>query len=144
MDQTLDQLSDIQECDGELNGGNYTWTKENPDENYVFFLLNGRANISQIHLTYAAISSVTQSPKVSFCAVLGDNIYNTSQSNLNCRKMDIQATTSYMIQTSSLEMPFDQDTVSVTMEVVTQGIKANFIASEVQFFGEYTTNGTGI
>ena len=129
-----------QSCDGELTG-NYSWARENQEANYIFFLLNRRANISLIRLTYTAVSSVDQSPKVSFCAVLGDNFLNTSLSNLNCRKMDIQSTISYMIQTSSLETPFDKDTLAVTMEIITQGLKADFTATGVEFFGSYLTTG---
>ena len=134
------RLGLVQQCDGELNG-NYTWAGENQAENYVFFRLNGRANISRIRLTYAVVSSATQTPKVSFCAVLGDDRFNVSLSNLNCREIDIVSTASYMIQTSSLDMPFDRDTGDVTMEIITQGIKADFTATGVEVLGSNLPTG---
>ena len=139
------------QCEGDLNG-NYTWAAENSDENYVAFELNQVAEVTQITLTYVVVSSIRQSPKVSFCALPNVTLPNVTFSELSqtCRKMNVESTTSYMVQTSSLEMPFDQDTRAVAMEVITQGIKADFVAMTVQFFGTYrmatttTTLSTGI
>ena len=134
--------SSFVECEGQLNG-NYTWTKENSLANYVAFELNQRAEVlvTRIRLNYAVVSSTSQTPKVSFCVlptaiIIPINI--TLFSSLNCRKVNIQPTTGYAIQTITMEMPFDQDTENVAMEVITRGIKASFVATGVQFFGNYT------
>ena len=129
------------ECEGQLNG-NYTWTKENSQANYVAFELNQRADVTRIRLNYAVVSSTSQTPKVSFCVLptaITIPINITLFSNLNCRKVNIQPSTGYAIQTITMEMPFDQDTENVAMEVITRGIKASFVATGVQFFGNYTT-----
>ena len=126
------------QCEGDLNG-NYTWAAENNDANYVAFELNQVAQVVMINLTYVVVSSISQSPKISFCALPNVTLPDVTFRGLTCRKIDIQAMSNYTVQTSSVDMPFDQDTGAVAMEVITDGIKADFIAMGVQFFGIYRT-----
>ena len=126
------------QCEGDLSG-NYTWDAENSHANYVAFELNQVAEVTHIGLTYVVVSSISQSPKISFCALPNVTLPDVTFRGLTCRKIDIQAMPTYTVQTSSVDMPFDQDTGVVAMEVITDGIKANFIAMGVQFFGTYRT-----
>lgn len=117
-------------CNGELNG-TYTWTQENREINNVLFFLSERAEIDRISVTY--VVQGTQSPKVTFCAQPEDTLINDTLSKDNCKKVEIE-TTGGMTLMGILDMPFINVTTSkVSMEVITQGIKSDFIATEVQF-----------
>ena len=128
-------------CESELNG-NYTWDQETRETNYVLFVLNRKAEIDEISLTYVVPG--TERPKVSFCALSDGTLINGTLSNENCIKVDIQQTDGMRLMVN-LTMPFNNITTSiVSMEVITQGIKAAFIATGVQFLGRYDVTGIPI
>ena len=132
-------MTSFVKCEGELNGRTYRWTQENQNTNYVLFMLSERASISEVNLTYS-VDSTSEMPKISFCAAPDDTIINLTFPNLTCQEISIEATggdTKAMI----LHMPFTNITNSIVMEVITQGIKASFIARAVQFFGFYVATG---
>ena len=122
-------------CDGELRES-YTWSQENTETNYVLFVLDQKAAISHINLTYI-VASDNQRPKVSFCIVREDTFINSSFMNLNCDEMSIQPLASGEKQTSTLNVPMNNGTSKVAMEVITESIKVDFVATKVKFYGVY-------
>ena len=121
-------------CNGELTG-TYTWTRENQQTNNILFFLNERAEIDVISLTYMVQG--TQNPKVTFCAQSDGILINDTLSKDNCKKVEIESTGGMSI----LNRPFNVSTSRVSMEVITRGIKSNFVATGVQFIGRYKVTG---
>ena len=126
------------QCNGQLNG-TYTWTRENSEVNNVLFFLNERAEIDVISLTY--VVQRTESPKVTFCAQPEGILITATLSKDNCKKVEIEPTGGMRL-TGVLNMPFRNVTTSrVSMEVITQGIKSDFVATGVQFLGRNEVTG---
>lgn len=128
-------LTSFLQCDRELSGKSYLWVQENEDKNYVLFSLRERASISEVHLTYS-VDSMTEKPKVSFCAARDDINITNAFTNLTCQEVTIEATNSET-RKKIVAMPFTNITSKIAMEVITQGIKASFTATSVEFFGTY-------
>ena len=128
-----DQIT-YHECRGELRGS-YTWAQENPTKNYVLFILSARASISAVNLTYS-VDSMSEKPKVSFCAAGEDTTINSDFGNLNlkCQEVAIEPTNN-KTRNRTVHLPFTNSTSKIVMEVITQGIKASFTATSVEFFG---------
>ena len=127
--------SSYRRCEGELNG-TYTWVQENSETNYVLFDLNRRAHVTRINVTYMAEAG---KPKVSFCTVPEGTSITSTFSNLDCQEFPIQQTV--RMRVSLLDNPFNNATSQVAMEVITRGIKTDFVTSRVEFFGSYETTG---
>ena len=140
--ECTDEISHLQ-CDGELSG-RYTWARENDNTNYVLFILNGRAVISRINLTYIVESS-SEKPKVSFCAISDNATVNSNltAAGLDCQEVPIEPTEG-AARNEILPMPFNNDTSRIVMEVITQGIKTAFEATEVQFCGTFVKIGKSV
>lgn len=118
------------QCDGELSG-TYTWSQENPDTNYVLFVLNQKMSVSLVNMTYT-VNSPDEKPKVSFCP-LPDNVgIKDKFMGLRCKAVSIQPGSRV---TESIEAPFTNETNRVLMEVITEGIKVEFEAISVEFYG---------
>ena len=79
------------------------------------------------------IDAGTQRPKISFCAVADTVFINNIFSGMECDEVTIQATGTTQIGT--LELPFVNETSRVGMEITTKGIKADFMATRVDFYG---------
>ena len=133
---TVESILSYRRCEGELNG-TYTWVQENSETNYVLFDLNRRARVTQINVTYMA---ETGEPKVSFCTVPDGTTITSAFNNLDCREFPIQQT-GIMIIVTSLDNPFNNATSKVAMEVITRGIKTDFVTSRIEFFGSYESTG---
>lgn len=131
-------LTNFLQCEGELSG-RYRWVQENQMTNYVLFTLSRRATISAVNLTYS-VDSESETPKVSFCVAPNDTSINSAFANLTCQEVLIEATNGETI-TRITSTPFTNITNRIVMEIITQGIKASFTASAVQFFGFYVTTG---
>ena len=127
------------QCEGELNGRSYTWAQENQLTNYVLFTLSRRATVCEVNLTYS-VDSTSEKPKVSFCAAPNDTRISNTFPDVTCQEVTIEATSGDSI-TTTIPMPFTSTTNSIVMEVITQGIKAPFTATSVQFFGAYEVVG---
>ena len=109
--------------------------------NYVLFNLIQQTSLIQISLTYRVIDG-TQLPKVSFCPVADTALISDQFTNdESCRKFTVEATGE--LETGVLELSTENETSKVVMEVVTHGIKADFKAIGVQFYGNCTTDTTG-
>ena len=126
-------------CEGELSG-TYTWSQENSQTNYVLFVLSERSNIVQINLTYI-VESNDQEPKISFCPLPDGTLINASFTDLMCRPVSIQPSLTGEAMTVVLNVTFN--TTKVAMEVITDGIKADFVANQVQFFSSTEVTATG-
>lgn len=126
-------------CEGELSGI-YMWSQENSQTNYVLFVLSERSNIVQINLTYV-VQSNDQEPKISFCPLPDGTLINASFTDLMCRAVSIQPSLTREAMTVVLNVTFN--TTKVAMEVITDGIKADFVANEVQFYGSTEVTATG-
>jgi hypothetical protein len=126
-------------CDGEFNG-NYQWEQENQDTNYVLFNLSQITLLSKINFTYT-VESGNQKPKISFCVVPANMSINGTFRDLECREVQVEATGDTVVGT--LEPSFGNKTGKIGMEVITQGIKAAFTATRVEFFGSCTVSSTG-
>ena len=127
------------QCDGEFSG-NYQWAQENQETNYVLFNLSQITLLSKINFTYT-VESGTQKPKISFCAVPASMSIDSAFSNLECQEVRIKATGDTVVGT--LAPSFANKTGKIGMEVITQGIKAAFTATRVEFFGSCTVSSTG-
>lgn len=127
------------QCEGELSG-NYTWSQENTETNYVLFNLNQRAVVAQVNLMYM-VAQGSQTPKVSFCAAAGNSCINNTFSGLECMEIAIEATG--MTETGTLNTPFINETSNVVMEIITTGIKADFVATRIELYGNSTVTGIG-
>ena len=121
---------DFLQCEGEFNG-NYQWKQENQVTNYVLFDLQQETLLAKINLTYI-IDAGDQQPKISFCAVPANMSIHDTFSNLKCKEIMVQPTGDTVVGT--LEPPFNNETSKVGMEVITQGIKADFRATRIEFF----------
>ena len=125
------------QCPGELNG-NYRWSQENKHKNYVLFVLNQRSNVAHVNVTYSMQSS-SEKPKVAFCDI--PDSFEITESNdfngLDCTQLNIHGDSKAV-----LPMTFKNETSRVGMEVITQGIKTDFVVTGVQFFGGLCTAAT--
>ena len=127
------------QCNSELSG-HYTWNQENTETNYVLFILNQNTLLSKVILTYK-IKAGNQKPKISFCAAPDSVGIESDFTGLECKEVSTEATGSE--ETQTLKMPFTNETSRIVMEVTTQGIKANFVATGVEFYGSNCTAVTG-
>ena len=127
------------QCDGEFSG-NYQWEQENQMTNYVLFNLSRITRLSRINLTYTVVSG-SQKPKISFCAVPTSMTIDSTFRDLECHEVQVEATGDTVVGT--LEPSFSNETRKIGMEVITQGIKAAFTATRVEFFGTCTVSSTG-
>ena len=126
-------------CDGEFNG-NYQWQQENQQTNYVLFNLSQTTLLTKINLMYKVVAG-TERPKISFCAVPGNMSINGTFRDLECQEVQIEATGDTVVGT--LQLSLGNETGKIGMEVITQGIKAAFTATRVEFFGACTVSSTG-
>ncbi|MCG8622253.1 MAG: hypothetical protein MJE68_09700, partial [Proteobacteria bacterium] len=127
------------QCDGEFNG-NYQWAQENQETNYVLFNLSQITRLSKINFTYM-VESGNQEPKISFCTVPASMSIGSAFRNLECQEVRVEATGDTVVGT--LVPSFANKTGKIGMEVITQGIKAAFTATRVEFFGSCTVSTTG-
>lgn len=135
----ISQGESFLQCNGEFNG-NYEWQQENQMTNYVLFNLSRITLLTKINLTYTVVSG-SQKPKISFCAVPTSMTIDSTFRNLECREVQVEATGDTVVGT--LEPSFGNETGKIGMEVITQGIKAAFTATRVEFFGTCTVSSTG-
>ena len=96
-------------------------------------MFNLTQSISLIHLSLTyRVDSGTQRPKVSFCPVPDSTTISDGFTTLqSCRKFTVEATGGS--ETGTLELPAENETSKVLMEVITQGIKADFKATRIEF-----------
>ena len=134
-----DDIVSYRQCEGGLNGRSHTWAQENQLTNYVLFTLSRRATVCIVNLTYS-VDSTSEKPKVSFCAAPNNTKISNTFPDVTCQEVTIEATRGDSI-TTTIPMPFPNTTNSIVMEVITQGIKAPFTATSVQFFGAYEVVG---
>ena len=74
---------------------------------------------------------------MSFCPVPDSTTIIDGFTNLeSCRKFTVEATG--RLETGTLELPAENETSKVLMEVITQGIKADFKATMIAFHGNCT------
>ena len=137
----ITDIVSYRQCVGELRGRSHTWNQENPLTNYVLFTLSRRATVCIVNLTYS-VDSTSETPKVSFCAAPNDIKISNTFPSLTCQEVTIEATNAEP-RMKTIDMPFPNTTNSIVMEVITQGIKASFTATSVQFFGAYEVVGLG-
>lgn len=136
---TFIQGENYLQCVGEFSG-NYHWTQENQMKNYVLFNLGRKTLLTKINLTYI-VEEGTERPKVSFCAAPANISINSTFSSLKCLEVQVEATGDTVVGT--LRPSFNKETSKIGMEVITQGIKAAFRATRVEFFGSCTVSSTG-
>ena len=136
--RTFGQEENFLQCEGEFSG-NYSWTKENELTNYVLFDLAQNTLLTKINLTYS-ISDGRETPKITFCAVPANRSISDTFRDLECNPLQVQPTGNTVVGT--LEPSFGDETSKIGMEIITNGIKADFRATRVEFFGSCTTVST--
>ena len=138
QDGCQDTANTFRQCEGELSGRSYTWAQENPMTNYILFILDRRASISEVNLTYSTNGG--EPPKVSVCAARNDTNINNAFDVLQCQEISI-VVTGGANTTDTIVKPFSNVTNRVALEIITQGIKASFTATAVQLFGTVEVTG---
>lgn len=109
-------------------------------KNYVVFDLGQSTLPTKINFTYTVVDG-SERPKISFCTTPANTSVNSTFNNLTqCEEVIVEPTGDTVVGT--LRPSFSNETSKIAMEIITQGIKAAFTATRIEFFERCTPSVT--